>query len=329
MLTDDVRRVPIAFLPTPLVEMRRLTEELGGPRIFVKRDDQTGLATGGNKARKLEFLIAEALGEGADTVLTTGAAQSNHARQTAAAGAMYGLRSVLVLRGSRPDHWNGNLLLDDLLGARVHWAGAKPLQETMTEVAMEEKAAGRRPYLIPLGGSNRVGALGYVAAMEELMDQIEELELDVDAIVFATSSGGTQAGMMVGAKALGFRGQLVGISVDKTEKGLKTILAELVPQTAEYLGLGLSFDEADLVVYDDYVGEGYGVLGDPEREAIRLLAKVEGLLLDPVYTGRAMAGLLDLISKGVLGPEQTIIFWHTGGTSALFDYNEGLMESAW
>jgi len=328
MLTDDVRRVPIAFLPTPLVEMRRLTEELGGPRIFVKRDDQTGLATGGNKARKLEFLIAEALGEGADTVLTIGGAQSNHARQTAAAGAMYGLRSVLVLRGSRPDHWNGNLLLDDLLGARVHWAGDKPLHETMMEMAREEEAAGRRPYLIPLGGSNAVGALGYVAAMEELMGQIEELELDVDAIVFASSSGGTQAGMMVGARALGFRGQVVGISVDKTEKGLKATLAELVSQTAEYLGLGLSFDEADLVVYDDYVGEGYGVLGDPEREAIRLMAKVEGLLLDPVYTGRAMAGLLDLIGKGVLGPEETVVFWHTGGTSALFAYNEGLMEGA-
>jgi D-cysteine desulfhydrase len=328
MLTDDVRRLPIAFLPTPLVEMRRLTEELGGPRIFVKRDDQTGLATGGNKARKLEFLIAEALDEGADTVLTVGSAQSNHARQTAAAGAMYALRSVLVLRGSRPDHWNGNLLLDDLLAARVHWAGDEPLQETMMEMAREEEAAGRRPYLIPLGGSNRVGALGYVAAMEELMGQIEELELDVDAIVFASGSGGTQAGMMVGAKALGFRGQVVGISVDKTEKGLKATLEELVPQTAEYLGLGLSFGEADLVVYDDYVGEGYGVLGDPEREAIRLMAKAEGLLLDPVYTGRAMAGLLDLIGKGVLGPEETIIFWHTGGTSALFDYTEGLMESA-
>lgn len=328
MLTDNVRRVPIAFLPTPLVEARRLTEELGGPRIFVKRDDQTGLATGGNKARKLEFLIAEALGEGADTVLTIGGAQSNHARQTAAAGAMYGLRSVLVLRGSRPDRWNGNLLLDDLLGARVHWAGDEPLHETMMEMVREEEAAGRRPYLIPLGGSNRVGTLGYVAAMEELMGQIEELELDVDAIVFASSSGGTQAGMMVGARALGFRGQVVGISVAKTEKGLKATLAELASETAEYLGLGLSFDEADLVVYDDYVGEGYGVLGDPEREAIRLMAKVEGLLLDPVYTGRAMAGLLDLIGKGVLGPEETIIFWHTGGTSALFAYDEGLMESA-
>jgi D-cysteine desulfhydrase len=219
-------------------------------------------------------------------------------------------------------------LLDDLLGARVHWAGDEPLHETMMEMVREEEAAGRRPYLIPLGGSNRVGALGYVAAMEELMGQIEELELDVDAIVFASSSGGTQAGMMVGARALGFRGQVVGISVSKTEKGLKATLAELLPQTAEYLGLGLSFDEADLVVYDNYVGEGYGVLGDPEREAIRLMAKVEGLLLDPVYTGRAMAGLLDLIGKGVLGPEETVVFWHTGGTSALFAYNEGLMEGA-
>jgi len=150
----------------------------------------------------------------------------------------------------------------------------------------------------------------------------------VDAIVFASSSGGTQAGMMVGAKALGFGGQVLGISVDKTEKGLKATLEELAPQTAECAGLELSFDEAEIVVYDDYVGEGYGVLGDLEREAIRLVAEVEGILLDPVYTGRAMAGLLDLIRKGVLGSKETVVFWHTGGTSALFAYNEGLMEGA-
>ncbi len=327
MLTSNIRRVSIAHVPTPLEEMKRLSHELGGPRLFIKRDDQTGLATGGNKARKLEYLIAEALEEGADTVITVGAAQSNHARQTAAAAAMYGLRSIVVLRGYRPDHWNGNLLLDDLLGAHVRWAEETPLHEMMIEVAVEEETAGHDPYLIPLGGSTPVGALGYVDAMEELMGQLEERHLKLKAVVFASSSGGTQAGLMVGAKALGFGGQVTGISVAQTEMNLRATLEELAPQTAELLHLHLSFDEADYVVYDDYLGGGYGVMGDPEREAIRLVARTEGILLDPVYTGRAMAGLLGLIRRGAFGPGETIIFWHTGGTPALFAYSDELMES--
>ncbi len=327
MLTSNIRRVSIAHVPTPLEEMKRLSHELGGPRLFIKRDDQTGLATGGNKARKLEYLIAEALDEGADTVITVGAAQSNHARQTAAAAAMYDLRSIVVLRGYRPDHWNGNLLLDDLLGAHVRWAEETPLHEMMIEVAVEEETAGHNPYLIPLGGSTPVGALGYVAAMEELMGQLEERHLKLKALVFASSSGGTQAGLMVGAKALGFGGQVTGISVAQTEMNLRATLEELAPQTAELLHLHLGFDEADYVVYDDYLGGGYGVMGDPEREAIRLVARTEGILLDPVYTGRAMAGLLGLIRRGAFGPGETIIFWHTGGTPALFAYNDELMES--
>jgi len=325
MLTSNIHRIGIAHLPTPLEEMKHLSQELGGPRLFIKRDDQTGLATGGNKARKLEYLIADALAEGADTVITVGAVQSNHARQTAAAAAMCGLRSILVLGGFRPAQWNGNLLLDDLLGAQVHWAEKTPLHEMMIEVAVEEETAGHHPYLIPLGGSTPVGALGYVAAMEELMDQVKERDLNADAVVFATSSGGTQAGLIVGAKALGFRGKIIGISVARTEKSLKATLKELAPQTAELLGLQLSFDEADFIVYDDYLGGGYALMGDPEREAIRLVARTEGILVDPVYTGRAMAGLLDLIGKGVLGPEETVVFWHTGGTPALFAYSDELM----
>ncbi len=328
MLTADIGRVSIAHLPTPLKEMKRLTEELGGPRLFVKRDDQTGLATGGNKARKLEYLIAEALSEGADTLITVGAVQSNHARQTAAAAAMYGLHSILVLSGSRPARWNGNLLLDDLLGAEVRWAQQTPLDEMMVEVAVEAETAGRRPYLIPVGGSTPVGALGYVDAMQELMDQLKELDLKVDAVVFASSSGGTQAGLMVGAKALGFGGRIIGISVARTQEGLKEILRQLVPQTAERLGLQLDFEESDFIVHDEYLGGGYAVMGDPEREAIALVARTEGILVDPVYTGRAMAGLLDLIRRGVLGPGQTTVFWHTGGTPALFAYSDELMGSA-
>jgi L-cysteate sulfo-lyase len=327
MLVSETLRVPIAFLPTPITEMERLSELLGGPRIFVKRDDQTGLATGGNKARKLEFLIADALAEGADTVLTVGGPQSNHARQTAAAAAMYGLRSVLVLAGSSPSEWNGNLLLDDLLGAEVRWAGDEALEKAMMDAASEVKRAGHTPYLIPLGGSTPVGVTGYVAAMEELMGQLGDLDLDVDAIVMPTGSGGTQAGMLVGAKALGFGGQIVGISVFADGETVRATLRELVPSTAEFLGLDVSFDDKELIVHDDYLGEGYGVLGDSERQAIRLVARSEALLLDPVYTGRAMAGFLDLIEKGVFHSGQTILFWHTGGAVALFAYAEGLMQA--
>jgi D-cysteine desulfhydrase family pyridoxal phosphate-dependent enzyme len=325
MLTSKLERVPIAFSPTPLMEMKRLSAELAGPRILVKRDDQTGLATGGNKARKLEFLIADALSQGADTVLTVGGPQSNHARQTAAAAAMYGLRSVLVLGGADPGQWNGNLLLDDLLGADVRWAGDTPLDEALEEATLDVERAGSRPYAIPIGGSTAVGAMGYVAAMEEALAQLEERAWRVDAIILPTGSAGTQAGMLVGAKALGFGGRVVGVSVSGDEGTLKVILRDLVRDTADSLGLDVTFDDDDLAVYDDYVGGGYGVLGDPEREAIRLVARLEGILLDPVYTGRAMAGLLDLVRKGVFQAGQTLLFWHTGGSAALFAYAEGLL----
>ncbi|HJX37485.1 MAG TPA: D-cysteine desulfhydrase family protein [Anaerolineae bacterium] len=328
MLTENLARVPIAFLPTPVVEMRRLSEAVGGLRILAKRDDQTGLAMGGNKARKLEFLIADALARGADTVLTVGGPQSNHVRQTAAAANMYGLRSVLILRGTSPFQWDGNLLLDDLLGAEVRWAGDRPLEEAMSDVASEEESTGHRPYAIPLGGSTPVGAAGYVAAMEELMGQLEGLRTPVDAIVLPTGSAGTQAGIVVGAKALGFEGQVVGISVSAEADAVRRLLGELAPATAQSLGLDIQFDDRDFIVYDDYLGGGYGVLGAPEREAIRVVARLEGVLLDPVYTGRAMAGLLDLSSKGVFQSGQTILFWHTGGTAALFAYGEGLTQGA-
>ena len=334
MLTGNLPRVTIAHLPTPLEEMPRLSETLGGPRLFVKRDDQTGLATGGNKARKLEFLLADALEKQADTIITSGAAQSNHARQTAAAAAAvtscdgngFGLRCCLVLTGQSPSRWTGNLLLDELLGADIRWAGERDRTQVMEEVAEEMTRAGRHPYIIPLGGSNPVGAAGYVMAMEELMEQLEVRDLQLDRIVFPTGSGGTQAGMMVGAKVLGFAGRIEGISVSATKDMLKSRLEELVAGTTASLGLDLSFASEDFIVHDDYLGEGYARMGPPEREAIRLAARTEGLLLDPVYTGRAMAGLIDLIKRGVFGPDETVLFWHTGGTAALFAYAEELLR---
>ncbi|HHH42381.1 MAG TPA: D-cysteine desulfhydrase family protein [Chloroflexi bacterium] len=318
MLTARRPRVFIAHLPTPLEPLLRLTAELGGPQLWVKRDDQTGLATGGNKTRKLEFLVAHALARGADTLVTCGAAQSNHARQTAAAAARFGLACTLVLRGEEPPQAQGNLLLDRWLGAEVVWAGDAPLTERLEEVAEGLRAEGRRPYVVPYGGSNPVGATGYVAAMEELLAQCARQGLHFDHIVLASSSGGTQTGLVVGARALGYTGRILGISVDLRADALRYTLAGLATATAKFLGLPLDFAPEDFDVEDGYLGGGYGVVSELEREAIRLVARTEGLLLDPVYTGRAFGGLLDLIRRGAFSPEERVLFWHTGGTAGLF-----------
>jgi L-cysteate sulfo-lyase len=288
--------------------------------LFVKRDDQTGLATGGNKTRKLEFLVADALERKADTLITAGAPQSNHARQTAAAAACVGLKCVLVLRGQPPAESQGNLLLDELLGAQIRWAERSAVPATMEAVAAELRAQGRTPYVIPYGGSNPVGATGYVAAMEEMIEQAQQMNVQFDRVVFASSSGGTQAGLAVGAQATGYVGQVLGISVDVKREELQAMVATLATETAAHLKLNLQFAPGDISVNADYIGAGYGVLGAPEREAIRLAAEVEGLLLDPVYTGRAFAGMVDLIRRGEIRRGETVLFWHTGGTPALFAY---------
>jgi len=322
MLTDRLARVSIAHLPTPLEPLPRLTAQMGGPELWIKRDDQTGLATGGNKARKLEYLVADALAQGADTLITAGAAQSNHARQTAAAAAKFGLARTLVLRGKEPLQMQGNLLLDRLLGAEVVWAGNQPLAEAMSRVAEELQAAGLHPYVVPYGGSNPIGASGYVAAMEELLAQCAERDLHLDHVVLPSSSGGTQAGWVVGARVLGYEGRILGISVDPPAGPLRRRLADLATATADHLGLGITFAPEDFAVNDGYLGGGYGVVGELEREAIRTLACTEGVLLDPVYTGRAFGGLLDLIRRSVFRPGERVLFWHTGGTAGLFGYGD-------
>jgi D-cysteine desulfhydrase len=324
MLTDDLPRVTIAHLPTPLESLPRLSTLLDGPELWVKRDDQTGLATGGNKTRKLEFLVGDALEHNADTLITCGAAQSNHARQTAAAAAKFGLDCVLVLRGEMPAEVQGNLLIDQLVGAEVVWAGDKALDRRMREVASELREAGHQPYVVPYGGSNPVGVTGYVAAMRELILQCEERALTFDHIVFATSSGGTQAGLVVGAEALGYKGRILGISVEPQADALRRTLADLARATAVHLGLELNLAPEDFAVNDDYLGGGYGVVGDLEREAIGTVGRAEGLLLDPVYTGRAFGGLLDMIRGGAFRRDEKVLFWHTGGTAGLFGYAGGL-----
>lgn len=325
MLTDHLPRIALANLPTPLEEMPRLSAALGGPRLFIKRDDLTGLATGGNKTRKLEFSIGEALRQGADTLVTVGAPQSNHCRQTAAAAARLGLRCVLVLRGQPPAGIaNGNLLLDHLLGARVVFSGTQTREEAAAEVMEAEKASGFQPFFIPLGASDEIGAAGYAAGFAELHSQITQRGLKIDRVAFASASYGTHAGMLVGAKALGFQGEISGICIDSEAAELQEGVAELAGQLARRLNLDLTFTPEEVIGYDAYLGGGYAVMGEAEKEAILLAARCEGILLDPVYTGRAFAGMVDLVRRGVFKRDETVLFWHTGGYAALFAYAEQL-----
>lgn len=321
MLTDQLPRVSLAQLPTPLEEMPRLRQALGrSPRLLIKRDDQTGLATGGNKTRKLEFVVADALAQNADTLLTAGGPQSNHCRQTAAAAAKLGLHCVLLLSGDPPPQagWQGNLLLDRLLGAEIRWIGDRDREGALRDTTASLQAAGARPYLIPVGASLPLGALGYVAAVEELAAQLADRLLTVDRFVFPSGSAGTQAGLLVGVKALGLNSQVEGISDGTDAAGLRQKINALATQTARYLGLKFSLTEAEIILHDKYGQPGYGVITEAEREAIRLLARTEGIITDPVYTGRTLAGLIDLIRQGYYRPDETILFWHTGGVAGLF-----------
>lgn len=317
-------KLSFAHLPTPLEPLHRLTAQLGGAEIWIKRDDQTGLAGGGNKTRKLEYLLAEALAQGARTVITVGAPQSNHCRQTAAAAARTGLRCVLVLRGAPPNKLTGNILLDDLLGAEIVWSHNESRETVLQATYEKEKAAGNDPYLIPLGGSNRIGAASYVAAIQELKEQLVTGAKGFSRILFASSSGGTHAGLAVGARALMPQTEVLSISVDESLEELKSNVAPIAIATAQLLDLPFTFTPNDIHVNADYIGAGYALMGDRERETIRLLARLEGILVDPVYTGKAFGGMIDLIRKGVIGKEERILFWHTGGQPALFVYADQL-----
>jgi D-cysteine desulfhydrase family pyridoxal phosphate-dependent enzyme len=328
MRIEALARFRLAQLPTPIEELKSLSRELGGPELLIKRDDQTGLALGGNKTRKLEFLVGQALERGADTLVTAGAAQSNHCRQTAAAAARTGLRCELVLNGTKPELPNGNLLLDELLGARVHWVQRSEREAKMSEIPDQLRKQGKKPYVIPVGGSNGVGATGYVLAMMELAEQLKGINRSVDHVVFASSSGGTQAGIVVGAKVTSFNGKLHGVSIDKDAGDGATYeweLADIANETAKYIGFNAQFAASDFTVVYDYLGGGYGVVSDLERGAIRLLASREGIILDPVYAGRAMGALIDLIRKKAFRSDETVLFWHTGGAPALFAYAEDLV----
>ncbi len=310
-----ISRLHFAHLPTPVEALPRLSEVLGGPRVLIKRDDQTGLAFGGNKTRKLEFIVAEARDQGAKTLITGGALQSNHCRQTAAAAARFGFECILVLTGEVPQQASANLLLDQLFGAQVVYVSDRKDRDKILHQTFDRAAEKRmKPYLVPYGGSNPTGALGYAFAVKELMEQ----NVRADWIVFATSSGGTHAGLVLGQRVFGYKGRVLGISIDESEEWLRTHVSELASLASEKLGKRIEFTPGEVLANAGYCKAGYGVLTEPEREAIRLFAKYEGLLLDPVYTGRAAAGMIDLIRKGAFRKNETVLFLHTGGQPALF-----------
>lgn len=339
MNLDRFARVSLCHRPTPLEAMPRLAEHLGGPRLLVKRDDCTGLAIGGNKTRKLEFLLGEALAQGATTVVTVGGVQSNHCRQTAAAAARLGLKCELILPHlSRYDsstyNDGGNVLLDRLLGARLHVTkDAAAATARTAEVLDEVQKRGETAYFIPAGGSTPLGALGYVDAAFELAEQCGQHNLKIDYIVVTTGSCTTHAGLVVGLAGVeqaskgDLSPRLIGMSVYQRREAALATVKQKARDTAQLLGLDaaaierLNLDER-IVVNDDYLGAGYGEPTDAMVEAVGLAARYEGLLVDPVYTGKTLSGLVDLVRRGFFKLSDNVLFWHTGGTPALFAYRE-------
>ena len=326
-------RLRITHSPTPLEPMKRLSDALGGPNLWIKRDDCTGLASGGNKTRKLEYLMAEALQQGADTVITQGATQSNHARQTVAIAAKLGLQSHVILEdrtGYMFDDYkhSGNVFLDHLYGASVSEVPLDTdMNKAMADLAGELRAKGRKPYVIPGGGSNPIGALGYVTCALELMDQTNNMGLAVDHLVHATGSAGTQAGLVVGMYGARSQIPVLGIGVRAAKAPQEERVFGLACETAELVGVPGSVLRENVIANCDYVGPGYGLPTPGMIEAVTMLARLEGILLDPVYSGKGMAGLIDLCRKGRYKKGQNVVFLHTGGSVALYGYRHAFKEA--
>lgn len=311
-----IAKKQLATLPTPLQELPRLSKALGGPLILIKRDDLTGVGMGGNKVRKLEFLLQDALDQDAKTLITVGAAQSNHCRQTAAVAARLGLDCILVLTEDKAHELDGNVLLDHLYGAEIIWAAEEERNRVFMETAESASREGRKPYLIPVGASNPLGAYAYKAAFDEMQRQIGSRE--ITWLVVASGSAGTQAGLCLGAGLQGWHGRILGISVSSDEHDLKENVAFLANEASGLMEASLRLEPLDILVHDGFRGEGYGLPGDPEWEAMELFARLEGIVLDPVYTARAAAGMISLIREDFFRRGETVLFWHTGGQPALF-----------
>ncbi|MEK9621566.1 MAG: D-cysteine desulfhydrase [Alphaproteobacteria bacterium] len=326
-MLSNFKRVHLCHQPTPVEDMPRLSATLGGPRLWIKRDDCTGLATGGNKTRKLEFLIAAALDEGADMVVTQGAVQSNHVRQTAAAACKFGLDCHALLERRVPDKGSdyeqtGNVLFDQIFNTSIEFrpAGLDMNAEAMA-VTERLRAEGRKPYFIPGGGSNEIGALGYVSTAQELLGQIEAQGLDVKWVVLATGSAGTHAGLVAGFHALGCDIPIMGISVRQPHDVQVENVYKLAVKTAALL-TDKPLDRSKVLVDDGYVGPGYGIPTEGTIAAISTLARHEGILLDPVYSGKGMAGLIGQVESGQITAEGDVVFLHTGGAVSLFAYED-------
>lgn len=321
-------RLHFAHLPTPLEPLKNLSRELGGPNIWIKRDDCTGLAGGGNKTRKLEFLMAEAEQQGADTIITQGATQSNHARQTAAIAVKMGMACEVLLEdrtGSQdPDYnFNGNVLLDVLFKATLHrHPGGTDMNAAMEDLATQLRSDGKKPYIIPGGGSNPVGALGYVHCAMELLYQADTAGLRMDLVVHGTGSAGTQAGLVTGFAGSNSQVPVLGIGVRAPKPLQEENVFKLAERTADLLGIPGAIAREQVQANCDYVGEGYGIPTPGTIEAIELFARSESILLDPVYSGKGAAGLIDLIRRGHFAKDQNIVFIHTGGSQALFAYRD-------
>lgn len=317
----------LAHLPTPLERLDRLTKELGGPEIWIKRDDCTGLSTGGNKTRKLEFLMAEAELQNAEIIITQGAIQSNHGRQTAAFAAKLGMQCHILLEdrtGSNNPNYNnnGNVLLDHLHGATTEKrASGSDLNVEIEIIAKELRAKGKKVYTIPGGGSNPTGALGYVNCAFELLSQVNDRGLKIDHIIHATGSAGTQAGLIVGLKAMNAQIPLLGIGVRAPKEVQEENVFKLACATAEKLGCVGIVKREDIIANTDYIGAGYGIPTESGLEAIKMFAELESILLDPVYSAKGAAGFIDLIRKGHFKKGERVIFIHTGGSAALFGYD--------
>jgi len=324
-------RVALGHWPTPLHELPRLSATLGGPRIFIKRDDLTGLALGGNKCRKLEYVLADALKNGVDTLITSGSSQSNHALQTAAAARKLGMEAYLALVKGMHVETQGNLLLQNILNSTVNIVEVADPSEMFTtmprkmnELADELRSKGRTPLVIPAGAEFPLGTVGWVDAAEEIGRQLKDQEIDAQYVVLAHSGGGTQAGLVLGFKQLKLPLNVVGISTMYQKSAAVNEVVTLANDTARLLGFDVTITPDEVTLYDDYIGEGYGIPTEGCIEAIRLVAQTEAIFLDPVYSAKAMAGFVDLIRKGEFTSRDTVLFIHTGGVPALFAYHQEL-----
>lgn len=318
-------RIILANLPTKIEKLERISAQLQGPSIYMKRDDQTGTELSGNKIRKLEYCIREAIDQGCDTLITCGGIQSNHCRATAAAAAKLGLKAIVVLRGHEPDTYEGNLLLDHLLGAEVRWISSEDYRDhrmdIMHTIADEVSAKGQQAYVIPEGASSGIGAFGYFSALQEIVQQEQELGISFDAVIVAVGSGGTHGGLLLAQQLLPTSHRIIGINVCDDEDYFKKAITKVIEESAHYLDQSVTIPTEAIEIIDGYVGKGYAQSQPQELQCIKDLASLEGVILDPVYTGKAFYGLLEEIRKGTFKDLQNILFIHTGGLYGLFPHS--------